>query len=453
MATRSSSSASSPTTTTTSGSIDPLLAEANEFHVNEDYKAAGVLYDKFLDSLPRSIPGRLARAQNLIKLEEWARALRDLATAERELGEQQHPRSAEFSATTAFRAGTALFGMSKWQESFDAFELARKRGNTKVGPWILKVNKRLMEIKQLASFTTPSSSSSGSSSDLSSTTTMATSMALDADEEALAAWKGSLERVPKTGGGDFTDLKRLSSSGGAFNKRTVGDPGYDDDDDDDVLTTKSPHKKPVLSSSGGSSSTVVGAPSLSSSLSSSTTAVVPRVGALGTVIGASTLDTGTGLGIGGPTDGKEGKTEATGGGGDKLASKLRTPAWFQDASTVTLTIYAKGLKSSDVKVKFETRRVTVDLTFSDASTWSMYWPLASTIIPEQCKQELGGFTLELRLQKEYKGFTWPTLISTKPETGVSSPPTAPIVIKVPQPLPHPTPLSLAFDDAHIPHDP
>jgi len=85
--------------------------------------------------------------------------------------------------------------------------------------------------------------------------------------------------------------------------------------------------------------------------------------------------------------------------------------WFQTASHVVVTIFAKKVKPEDIKVNIQEKSVEVAIVLSTGSEYQLNLDLADTIVPSQSKYELMSTKIELKLQK-HSTSKWPSLENT-----------------------------------------
>lgn len=91
-----------------------------------------------------------------------------------------------------------------------------------------------------------------------------------------------------------------------------------------------------------------------------------------------------------------------------LKAKIRDD-WYQSNETVTVTIYAKGVKEETLKIEFEPRRVAVSFPGADNSEYNYNLdPLYGTIDVDRSSYKIFGTKLEISLHKVTAG-KWATL--------------------------------------------
>ncbi|EEQ38723.1 SGS domain family protein [Clavispora lusitaniae] len=91
-----------------------------------------------------------------------------------------------------------------------------------------------------------------------------------------------------------------------------------------------------------------------------------------------------------------------------LKTKIRDD-WYQDNDTITVTIYAKGVKEETLKVEFEPRKVAVCFPGSDSSEYNYNLdPLYDEIDVHKSKYKVYSTKLEIALSK-VQGRKWPSL--------------------------------------------
>jgi hypothetical protein len=82
--------------------------------------------------------------------------------------------------------------------------------------------------------------------------------------------------------------------------------------------------------------------------------------------------------------------------------------WYQGATNVILTVYAKKVAKNESKVSFEPYKVKINFKFEDGKTFNKDIRLAGPIVPEQCKVDYLTTKVELKLSKE-DGSQWTKL--------------------------------------------
>mmetsp|Transcript_28388 Transcript_28388/g.46186 ORF Transcript_28388/g.46186 Transcript_28388/m.46186 type:complete len:404 (-) Transcript_28388:235-1446(-) len=83
--------------------------------------------------------------------------------------------------------------------------------------------------------------------------------------------------------------------------------------------------------------------------------------------------------------------------------------WYQNVSTVCVTLYARGLKTDQVKISFEPKSVVVVIRESPGTTpWTRKLDLFSDIDTQKSNYRLTPFKLEINLHKGI-ALDWPAL--------------------------------------------
>eukprot|EP00898_Chlorokybus_atmophyticus_P004895 jgi/Chlat1/5406/Chrsp35S05309 len=78
--------------------------------------------------------------------------------------------------------------------------------------------------------------------------------------------------------------------------------------------------------------------------------------------------------------------------------------WYQTMTHVTISIFAKGVTSSEVAVHFDTEKVEVNIE----PNYQLRLHTFGKIVPDECKTSLGATKMELRLKKADQ-LQWATL--------------------------------------------
>jgi len=90
------------------------------------------------------------------------------------------------------------------------------------------------------------------------------------------------------------------------------------------------------------------------------------------------------------------------------AEKVRE-SWYQSTDSVFLTVFAKGLSSTDIDVKFSPDALSAELRMPDKSTYRKEWKVHSPIVADASSFELTPYKLEVVLKKAGPG-EWKTLV-------------------------------------------
>ena len=97
-----------------------------------------------------------------------------------------------------------------------------------------------------------------------------------------------------------------------------------------------------------------------------------------------------------------------------LSSKV-TQSWFQTASHVTLTLFAKNLPKGAVTASVDSsdpRRLSARLALADGSEFARSWRLLDSVEPAALQVEQSPYRVELRLKKATEA-EWPALEATE----------------------------------------
>ncbi len=84
---------------------------------------------------------------------------------------------------------------------------------------------------------------------------------------------------------------------------------------------------------------------------------------------------------------------------------------MQSPATVTISIYAKNVDPSTVKIGFEPEFLKVDFQLPDKQKYRMHTPLFQPIEPSESKFKVMGTKVEIVLKKS-NGSSWPTIEPT-----------------------------------------
>ena len=97
-----------------------------------------------------------------------------------------------------------------------------------------------------------------------------------------------------------------------------------------------------------------------------------------------------------------------------LAKTMRPPVWYQDATTVTLTLYAKKRVASDIELmKPNSRHIAIRMRLSDDSVYAVEWkPLTYSVLLSKVEVVISDYTVEIVMQKIIQHVTWPALVNT-----------------------------------------
>ncbi|KAK9763940.1 Cochaperone protein [Basidiobolus ranarum] len=91
------------------------------------------------------------------------------------------------------------------------------------------------------------------------------------------------------------------------------------------------------------------------------------------------------------------------------SSKIKTE-WFQSHDFITITLFIKNVKQSDVSVDFEERGASISVKTPTGSDLNYDWePLSHPIIPGESKYLVLSTKIELKLKKAHSGVQWGVL--------------------------------------------
>lgn len=82
--------------------------------------------------------------------------------------------------------------------------------------------------------------------------------------------------------------------------------------------------------------------------------------------------------------------------------------WYQRGDDVFITLFVKGLQSSNVDVQFSQQQVSAEVKLPDSSTYHKTWFLFSQINTQQCFVDTTPYKVEIKMQKS-KTMSWDSL--------------------------------------------
>jgi suppressor of G2 allele of SKP1 len=106
--------------------------------------------------------------------------------------------------------------------------------------------------------------------------------------------------------------------------------------------------------------------------------------------------------------------------------------WYQNSSTVFITIFQKGMQKENVKADFQDKELSLNMKLpgGDDDTYTLDLELFDSIEPEKCSIDISQVKVEVSLTKKNLGVQWSSLEKAKVVAAASDGPAYPSSSKV-----------------------